>query len=84
MTFEEWWQKEKAGDPLSASPFVRERMAACWNAALDAVRAECGFERLESGGMQVGIYKISEIYLDSILRAPLPIKFEGEMQKFSQ
>ena len=57
-----------AREPLRTAS--RQTMAACWNAALDAGILE--------------VQPISEKIKLENLYAPLLIKFEGEMQKFSQ
>ena len=60
----------QAREPLRTAS--RQTMAACWNAALAAACDRFG----EHEGTDHGV--------EEELRAPMTIKFEGEMQKFSQ
>lgn len=87
MTFSEWYAATieptlptDVPEPIRTN--ARESMAACWNAALDAVLAEAGYERVASGGIVVGIYKVGEPQMDG-LRVPIS-RFEFERQRLRQ
>ena len=74
MTFDEWYSANIAPTiPTDIPPVLRqaarESMAACWNAALDAVLNECGTETFSKDGTDIVICKIGAIELESCLRA---------------
>lgn len=73
MTFADWYAGNVAPTiaqlPAPARQAARMSMAACWNAALDAVHAECGVWPEVSGGVNVNICRIGEVYLEEVLRA---------------
>ena len=81
MTFSDWYNstvKPQLEEGLKNVPAAarepmrtasRQAMAACWNAALDAVHSECEMWPDEARGVHFNMCEIGEVYLTEVLRA---------------